>query len=148
MAELNEEQLLLLNNLMYYDGSTKQGSDVGDIAQNILNGNISAEDLQGGMTTAQMTEIAKAIDSDPYLSSLKVVASEDSTGFRASCFQDTNTGEATVAVRGTGGSYEAWSDNVQGAYDTDTKIQEKMADFINEDCANYDNITVTKILCN
>ena len=35
MAELNEEQLLLLNNLMYFDGAAQSGNSVEDIARRV-----------------------------------------------------------------------------------------------------------------
>lgn len=141
MGELSEEQLLLLDNLMYYKDSTKPEAKVGDIAQQIVYG-VSEEDLQGGITPEQAQDFAQDILADEELCNLQVACSTDENGLRATCFVD-EQGEATVAIRGTGGSYEAWSDNVEGAYDMDTSVQEEMKSFIENDCVQYDNITVT-----
>lgn len=143
MAELSEKDLLLLDNLMYYKGSTEK-TTAGDMAEDILSYSDSELEsmLQGGMTPTEARSMATEISNNSTVSSLTVAKSEESTGFRASCFVDAN-GDATVAVRGTGGSYEAWNDNVIAAYDVETPIQEKMRSFIEDDCAQYNDITVT-----
>ena len=151
MAELSEEQLLLLDNLMYYSGSTESDLTVGEIAQKLYDG-VSAEELQGSITQKQAKDIGEYILQDNELCKLKVAGSinkayinkdtEVDDVLRATCFVDGN-GEATIAIRGTGGSYEAWKDNVEGASTIETPIQRSMREFIQEDCKQYDNITVT-----
>ena len=148
MAELNEEQLLLLSNLMYYhaDGSGNSGS-VEDICRDILAGSDSELKgrLSGGFESDidNMRTIAKAVMDDPQLSSLQVADTVDKNSVYATCFVDSN-GEATVAVRGTGGSYKAWKDNVLGAYDDDTLCQETMLEFANKlKDKGYSDITIT-----
>ena len=148
MAELNEEQLLLLSNLMYYhaDGSGNSGS-VADICRDILSGSDSElkSRLSGGFEDdiGDMKDIAEAILSDPQMSSLQVADTVDKNNVYATCFVDAN-GEATVAVRGTGGSYRAWKDNIQAAYDDDTLCQETMLDFANKlKKKGYSDITIT-----
>lgn len=148
MAELNEEQLLLLNNMMYYDGAATNGSTVEDIANRLLdiadNYDKDSLALSGGFekNPDQIREIAEAILKDDQLCDMVVVDSINTDGVRASCFVDAE-GDATVAVRGTGGTYEAWSDNVEGAYGTGTECQEAFREFIQEQSQYYDDMTVT-----
>ena len=74
MAELSEEQLLLLDNLMYYSGSTQPGASVKDIAEQLAAG-VSAEELQGSITPKQAKDIGEYILQDNELCKLKVVGS-------------------------------------------------------------------------
>ncbi|MCR4690161.1 MAG: DUF2974 domain-containing protein [Lachnospiraceae bacterium] len=150
MAELTEEQLLLLDNLMYYQGSADaEGKTVEDICENLLadaqdyNKDTDPQHLfSGGFEDhpEQVQEIARAILEDETLCNLRMEKSIEDTGLRASCFVDQD-GDATVAIRGTGGSYEAWRDNVIGEYDHDTYISRNMLNYFND--LDYNNITVT-----
>ncbi len=140
MADLSESELLLLNNFMYIQGSTSVSMTVEEIADEMLENGISEKQLSGGVTKEQAEQILKDIKKDPRLCDLEVKCSTDTDGVRAACFVDENN-HATVAFRGTGGSYEAWKDNVLGEYQTDTKDQKQAADFINS--CPYDNMTVT-----
>lgn len=148
MAELNEEQLLLLNNLMYFDGAAQSGNSVEDIARRVKELAKNYDDnsfaLSGGFESSpeNMIEIADAILNDPQLCDLYVTDAINTDGVRASCFVDSE-GNATIAVRGSGGSYEAWSDNLEGAFDCDTKCQKQFQEFVKEQAKYYDNITVT-----
>ena len=148
MAKLNEQQLLLLNNLMYYAGSAgKDKTRVEDIVEDILKA--SPDELKASGTLSggfdknpeNMYEIAKAIAEDEALCRLEVVRSVNKNNVRASCFYDSSTDEAVVAVRGTGGSYDAWHDNFEGVYDNDTTCQETLLEFVND--LDYQNITIT-----
>ena len=143
MAELTQEQLLLLNNLMYYD-APKDAVTVADIA-NYAKHNTNTAKLSGGFEKHpdQMVEIADAILSDEKLSSLRVVGSTNKNNVSAKCFVDPDTHEATIAIRGTGGSYDAWKDNVVGGYETDTECQKTIDSFVKEMGNKYDDITIT-----
>lgn len=143
MAELTEEQLLLLNNLMYYSGSA-ENKTIEEIANDILDG-VDVSDLSGGFEKQpdEMLDIVNAILEDPELCSMKVVESIHDDGVHAACVVDSN-GNATVSIRGTGGTYEAWSDNLEGAYGVGTEIQKHFVeDFMADVAKNYDNITIT-----
>lgn len=142
MAELSESELLLLDNFMYISDSAQAGESVGDIVDTLLANGISEHSLSGGLTVENAQEILQEIQKNPELCDLTIAASIDNEGVRASCFVDEND-SATVAFRGTGGSYEAWEDNLLGAYEVDTQYQQMAADFIKDSCADYDNITVT-----
>lgn len=116
MAELNEEQLLLLNNMMYYSGATET-TKVSEIAENMIDDARAgkASEFSGGFESnlENVEKIGNAILEDPELSNLYIRDSIDTDGVRASCFVD-ESGEATIAIRGTGGTYHAWTDNFQG----------------------------------
>lgn len=145
MAELNEEQLLLLDNLMYYSGSAEHKyvwEIAEDMIENARQGEVSkfSGGFESNMENAEA--IGKAILNDPELCSLIVGDSINTEGVRASCFVD-ESGEATIAIRGTGGYYEPWVDNFQGAYQSDTTDQKALAAFVNEQAEDYANITIT-----
>lgn len=146
--ELNEEQLLLLNNLMYFSGSANTGMTVEEIAQEaiIVASNYDKDSLafSGGYegSPEDMITIANAILADEELRNLVVTDSINTNGVRASCFSDGN-GNATIATRGTGGTYEAWSDNFDGANQLSTPCQDEFLAFVQEQAQRYDDITVT-----
>ena len=141
MAELSEKQLLLLDNYMYITGSTNE-RNVGKNVDNLLKSGITDKSVSGGITPEQAQAILNEVKADPVLCNMRVEASIDTDGVRAACFVDKN-GDATVAFRGTGGSYEAWSDNVQGGYSVETECQKVARNFIENNCSQYNNITVT-----
>lgn len=130
MAELNEEQLLLLSSLMYDKHSvTKQ----------------SVDKIASAMTISKKEQdraIGEAILKDPELCELIVVDSIDTDGARASCFVN-SAGEAIIAVRGTQATYEAWSDNFQGAYQVATNDQLELGAFVEKQAKLYSDITIT-----
>lgn len=142
MAELSESELLLLDNFMYISDSAQTNTTVGEIADRLLAKGVSESKLSGGISVAQAVDILEEIRDNPNLCDLTIEASVNNEGVRASCFVDSDN-NATVAFRGTGGSYEAWKDNLLGAYEVDTQYQQEAADFIKESCSAYDNITVT-----
>ncbi len=134
MANYTDEQLLLLDNLMYYKDSYPEGTSVAEICNDIMNS--SPSDLKGNLSggfekdPAHMQEIAEAIKNDPVLSNLQVHSSMDQNSVYATCFTGDNG--PVVAIRGTGGSYEAWNDNIQGASLQDTACQKAMDDYMQQ----------------
>lgn len=144
MGKLSEKELLLLDNFMYIDGSTEvgKGKTLERVVDDILKKGISKKELSGDIKVEQAEDILNEIKKDPKLCRMTIEESIDTKGVRASCFVDEEN-QATVAFRGTGGSYEAWKDNVLGAYQVDTECQKMAAEFIQNNCANYNNITVT-----
>ena len=132
MNELTESQLLLLDNFMYINGSAGMSADdlrVNKIVDTMLANGLNEKDLSGGITAEQAYAILNEIKSDSKLCGLKISSSLNTDGVRASCFVDDH-GNATVAFRGTGGTYEAWNDNLLGEYLEDTPCQRCAADFI------------------
>lgn len=142
MTGLSEQDLLLLNNFMYITGSADVNGSVGNIAEELLREGFSEDDLSGSITVEQAESILQELQSSENLKDLTIQSSIDNEGVRASCFVDSQ-GNATVAFRGTGGSYEAWSDNVRGEFLADTQYQKQAADFVRNSCGAYDNITIT-----
>jgi len=143
MAELNEQQLGLLNSLIYLDADYSPGKPMEDIIADIReSGVLDKSDLGGGLTKENAVELLKKIEGDDALMALKVDSAVD-TEIRGVCFVNTETDEATIAFRGTGPAYAAWDDNCQGGYLTDTDMQKEALAFA-QDCAErYDDITVT-----
>ena len=143
MAELSQEQLLLLNNLMYFNTDQEEIYSVEKLAL-AAKRNTDTTLLCGGMEddTKHMKEIADAILKDDYLCSLKIEESLYENNVSAKCFYDSD-GDATIVIRGTGGSYNAWKDNALGGYETDTKCQKTINDFVVRMDKKYDDITIT-----
>lgn len=143
MAELNEQQLVLLNSLVYLDASCAPNASVGTIVDELLQeGALDNMDIGGGMTKEDAREMLTAIVEDQTLRDLKVDSCVD-TEIRGVCFVNPDTNEAVIAYRGTGPDYAAWDDNAQGGYLSDTDMQQEALEFA-QDCARrYDDITVT-----
>ncbi|MBR4719082.1 MAG: DUF2974 domain-containing protein [Lachnospiraceae bacterium] len=151
MSELSERELLLLSNYLYIDECTQYGT-VGEFLDSTRNsaGNISYDKvsglgLGGCMTTEEGCDLLHEMDiSSDEFKNLTVTRSIDEGGIRALCFAASgDDSNATVVFRGTGGSYEAWADNIRGEYMPDTKMQKLADDFVRYDCGIYDNITVS-----
>lgn len=151
-AELTEEQLLLLNNLMYCDKIFEYAPCTVEDLIKVIKVTIADYDeqsfsLSGGFETNTdgMENIIAAIESDPQLLSLTIKDTVNtSEGACAACFVDAND-NATIAVRGTGGGYDAWADNFDGLNDPNTTSQEQILDFVREQSEShgYDDITIT-----
>ena len=151
MNELSERELLLLSNYLYIDECTKYGT-VGEFLDSCRNddGSISMDKVSqlgigGCMSAEEGCDLLREMDmSSPGFKDLTATRSIDAGGIRAVCFtapgDDSN---AAVIFRGTGGSYDAWADNVRGEYMADTGMQKLADDFIRYDCGIYDNITVS-----
>ena len=149
MSELNEEELLLLNNFLYVDSCTGYSS-INDFINACRddNGRISSEvistmSIGGCMSAEDCTHVVQRMDkcSDNF-KNLEISRSIDDGGIRGICFTDTDN-NATIVFRGTGGTYDAWHDNVEGEYRSDTAMQRIADDFVKYNCASYTNITVS-----
>ncbi len=152
--ELTEKELLLLDCFMYSDIAPK--SDPGTSMQEIIEqytdpktGQVSGAKLEaagikcsGSMTHEQMAKVMNDIGEIKALTKLKITATteEYEGSIRAACFVD-ESGNATVAFRGTGGSYQQWSNNLEGYGDVSQATQDAAKEFI--DSLPYDGITVT-----
>lgn len=142
MAELNEEQLLLLNNLVYLDAACSPGHSVSSIVTDLLEpGALDGLDIGGGMTKDDAVIILEAIAKDDTLMSMKIDSCVD-TEIRGVCFTSDDAG-AVIAYRGTGPAYAAWDDNAQGGYLADTDMQQEALEFAQSCARRYDDITVT-----
>ncbi len=151
MKELSEKELLLLSNYMYLDKCTEY-STIGDMLDSCRAENgwiderkVEALGVGGCMTGTECRKLLQEMDNaSEEFKSLSLVRSIDEPELRAACFAHAGDEDnATVVFRGTGGTYEAWADNVRGSYMRDTDIQKMADDFVRYDCGVYDSITVT-----
>lgn len=149
---MSEQELLLLSNFVYLDGSVKnaEGVSIAEILDRYRNPSggfdtesISGIGIGGGMKEDEAVKLLKEIDAMPdSFKSVKSVSMVDDVELRGVCFEDSD-GKATVVFRGTGGTYEAWRDNVIGEYLPDTAIQKRALEWVNGNCSGYDELTVT-----
>lgn len=149
---MSEKEMLLLSNYVYMDISTDEMS-IGDSIDRFRNdaGGFDADSVAnagmtgGGMTKEEAADLLKRIDEMPddfkNLYPSKVLNDDDVRGI---CYTKgkSDTGEACVVFRGTGGTYEAWHDNVLGQCQSDTAIQMKAADWVDEECGLYSKLQV------
>ena len=142
---LSEKQMLLLDCFMYSDLAPKNcGKTMEDIIKQYTDpstGKVSVTLLEkSGVNLSgdlpghydYLADIMNEINEDPKLRSLSIThTTEEYKGsIRAACFVDTD-GDATVAFRGTGGSYRQWNNNFEGYGDSSQQSQEAAATFIN-----------------
>lgn len=150
MQDFSEEELLLLSNYVYFNCSTNKGT----IGENIdlLKNEGGTFDIQKimrqGAVSCNISEeeavkLLTHIDENQRLRNLSSVRQLEERDIRGVCYFDTNAKKACVVFRGTGGTYEAWDDNVRGEYQADTKLQRIAGDFVKDECGEFNNITVT-----
>ena len=149
---MSEQELLLLSNYVYMDASADPMT-IGESLDRFRNAeggfdanSVSSAGIGGGMSADQAADLFTRMDSMPdsfrdlYPSRIKSDAN-----FRGICYTDgkSDGGKGTVVFRGTGGTYDAWHDNVVGEYLPTTAIQKEAADFVNYDCMGFSDLTVT-----
>ena len=135
-----EEELLILSNYVYYDSAVKYKT----IDEMLKDYNSDTIRGQGGMQNEDAVKLFdiiknKAKESD--FGQIRVERTRDEGGIRGVCFTKED-GSAAVVFRGTGGSYEAWEDNVIANYKSDTRMQKIAADFVKYDCGEYENLII------
>ncbi len=148
-----DRELLLLSNFVYIPAcmSTEPIEDIIDSYRDD-NGGFSAESVAaaaagGGMSREDVatvfTEMDRQIKEKPEFGKLSASRTLEESDVRAVCYTGPKDNDPVVAFRGTGGTKSAWSDNFEGAFCSDTKIQRIADDFLSHECAIYDDITVT-----
>lgn len=153
MEKYSERQLLMLSNFVYVPASVSTGT-ISDIIDKYRNekgefspDSVLAAGYGGGMSNTDIadlfTQIDKEIKNDPQFGQLAASRILEQSDIRAVCYTDKEDKNAVVAFRGTGGSKSAWSDDITGLYEEDTRLQKVADDFVHYECAGYDNITVT-----
>lgn len=148
-----QQELLILSNYVYIPACMSEGTIANVIDRyRDASGEFTEESVLeaargGGMSCADVktvfTEMDKRIRENPDFGKLSVSRSLDEHDVRALCFTDEKDKNPVVVFRGTGGTKEAWTDNFDGAYQEDTRIQKVADDFIKNECAIYENIVVT-----
>ena len=143
-GDLTQEELVLLNNLMYIqDSKYKLNSDITNykgktieefIANYSDNDYEKIKDLPHGSadtTHEEWKDMIEKIKKDDKLMNLKITDKlNDDKGGNAVCLEDPNNHDkATVVFRGTG-KYE-WIDNGIGGYSTMSNQQKEVIDWVN-----------------
>lgn len=151
MSDFSERDLLILSNYVYFNcSSSMKDKCVGDTISRfkLEDGSFDIEKMyHEGAISCNISEdeavdLFNRIDNDEKLKKLHVARKLDTWDVRAVCFADEKEENACVVFRGTGGTYDAWHDNVEGEYRKDTDIQKLAAEFVSNECSQYKNITV------
>lgn len=143
---LTNEQLLMLDTLIYVDRKYLEGKDtVSSIIDAFEKDNFQSDNAS--MNSDEWKTLVNNIRSQPDLMNYKITnfKEDNVTGMRAACFVDdkSNPSDVNVVFRGTSCDYE-WRDNGHGAYMTDTTVQKEAALYVKGLPKGYGNdITVT-----
>ena len=151
--EYTEQELLLLSNFAYIPAclSNKPIADIID-SYKTGDGTFTPESVMGaaaggGMSTEDVAtvfgEMDKRIQENPEFGLLSASRRLEESDVRAICYTNPKDEDPVVVFRGTGGTKEAWSDNFDGAYYEDTRIQSVASDFVKYECGIYDGVMVT-----
>ena len=149
---LTEKELLLLDCFMYSDIAPKcEDMSVEAILKQYTNdnGKVTPEALKkanvklsGSITKEEMADVMNQMLNNDSIKTLRLthVTDEYEGSIRAGCFVD-ESGKATAAFRGTGGSYQQWMNNFEGYGELAQQSQLDAAAFINS--LPYKDIDVT-----
>ncbi len=152
---LSEMDLLLLDCFMYSDlaPKTPNGTSVSKMVEQFVDpktGEISLQkikernlDFSGDMDAEKFKDVLEEMRKSDAIMNLELAKTspEYYGSIRAACFVDEDTDKATVAFRGTGGSYKQWLNNFEGYGDLYQQSQKDAENFINS--LPYDDIDVT-----
>ncbi len=153
MGNYTEQELLLLSNFAYIPACLSD-EPIGKIIDSYREADggftersVYAAAAGGGMSTQEVAavfgEMDKRIQENPQFGELSASRRLEEADVRAICYTDPKDKKPVVVFRGTGGTPEAWSDNFEGAYVEDTRIQKVADDFVKYECGIYDGIVVT-----
>lgn len=153
MSEYSEKAMLLLSNYAYVDASLEEGT-IREVLDRYRDKNgefteesVSRTDATGGLDNKNKVILFKQMDEyikeHPEFGELSKARSINEGGIRGICFTDPGDANPIVAFRGTGGSPEAWSDDMVGGVLPETVMMKTAADFVKYECGSYKNITVT-----
>ena len=149
----SQQELLLLSNFVYIPACISD-KPIGQIIDSyrdkdgsFTEESVAAAAAGGGMSVSDVrcvfTEMDKAIEKDPEFGTISASRRLNEPSVRGICYTDEKDGNPVVVFRGTGGTKEAWTDNFEGAFSEETKIQHLAAQFVKNECAIYRDITVT-----
>lgn len=153
MGSYTEQELLLLSNFAYIPACLSDES-IGSIIEQYRDErgeftpeSVAAAAAGGGMSKEDVAVVFdrmdKRIKENPGFGELSAGRRLEEADVRAICYTDPKDKEPVVVFRGTGGTEEAWSDNFDGAYFVDTRIQKEASDFLKYECGVYEDIVVT-----
>ena len=155
MSSLSTEQMLILNNLMYMNGSDpfpsfygNSGRTIGEVINQIDTSRISEKEDYSFFTSGkEWNEIISAVKADPKLMDTRIVQTHiDGKGANSILFA--NSSEAVVVFQGTASA--EWKDNFTGGAGTthldgvSTDQQQAALDWFQSlDLDGYDSVTVS-----
>ena len=153
MDNYSEEQLLMLSNFVYLGASQNEGtiSEVLSMYEN-ADGTFSKESVSrvgigGGLDADEVSDLFTRMKAecakDPSFGDLSPARRLEESDIRAVCYTTSSDENPVVVFRGTGGTKEAWRDNVYGAYNDNTRLQNTADEFVRYECGAYEDITVT-----
>ncbi|MCR5688177.1 MAG: DUF2974 domain-containing protein [Lachnospiraceae bacterium] len=148
-----EQELLLLSNFIYIPACLSE-RPIEDIIGSFRadGGGFTEESVYGaaaggGMSTAEVKAVFEKMDErireNPEFGRLSAARCLEEKDIRAICYTDDRDEKPVVVFRGTGGTKEAWTDNFEGAFAEDTRLQALADDFIESECSAYSDIEVT-----
>ena len=149
MKQYSEKELLLLSNLVYFDFSVWPGTiqekldSLKDEAGQITLEKVRATGLGGGLTAEEALDLFQTMDAASTEFKGLSVSEAVNTDIRAVYFTSPEYEDAAVVFRGTGGSYDAWEDNVLGEYKSQTRLQKEAVSFVEEKCPKEKKLVVT-----
>ncbi len=159
MGRFSADDQLLLSSLIYFDGVVDHGgSTVKEIVNNIKTNGVQRYiengKLPGAMNTDEWNQVFESILKRPDLCLMRLANSVDGNNgypdnFRAATFitdPSADPSDAIVIFRGTADSVEQWSDNVEGAFEFDTKHQQyayQYTENVLDDLSYKTNVMVT-----
>lgn len=152
MANLSDEDLLFLSNLMHIkeEGQFKNiwnkknvdnKSSIGEMLENIDTDKLKDSDItyDGEISGSEWAAMIEKVKDNPQICNLKLVDMDiDDKKALSVCLHNDETGETYVVFRGT--SAGEWPDNFEGGYKADTEQQRRALAFVERQ--NFDNITV------
>lgn len=145
MSNLSDNQLILLDNLIYYVSNEPNNQihlENGKSIESIVNDSIRALDQYGeeypcAMDRAEWEQLLDVIVEDKELCSYTIQNYEkdsdkrsDTYNFCAMTVVSADKSDVNVIFRGTNGDLSEWTDNGAGGYSTDTAYQQKAANYI------------------
>lgn len=153
MIDYSEKELLMLSNFVYLPASSDQGT-IGEILDKYMeaDGNYTPESVKnagigGGLDNDQVSQLFKIMkeecDKNPDFADLSPSRILNESDVRGICYTNSKDENPVIVFRGTGGTTEAWQDNMYGGFKTDTRIQKVANDFVKYECGIYENCVVT-----
>ena len=149
----SEKQKLMLSAYVYLDVSMESGTIADTLSKykspdgTFTPQSVAAAGKGGGMDSSDVAKLFTAMQEEcnknADFGELTVARKINDGGIRAVCYTGEGDKDPILVYRGTGGTSEAWSDNMYGGFETETRMQSLASDFVNSDCGIYRNIEVT-----
>lgn len=150
----SEKQLLMLSNFVYLDACKKEASlkeilseymtSEGTFTQESVEGAGTGGGLDSNQVAQLFTQMKEECDKNGSdFGSLSAARRLEEDDVRGICYTNSEDENPVIVFRGTGGTKEAWTDNLNGGFDSNTRIQKVADDFVRYECAGYDGCSVT-----